>query len=486
MKTIIVSLFASCVVSLAQTNAHNSNSLSDKSAPFEATAQLMNAVQYDGSPEAVKLLLDKGANVNAKDNEGWHPLQHAAKRGNLEIVKLLLEKGADVNATNGGGGTALVSAAYRGYTDIAKLLVERGANVNTKENDQTTPLMWAARAGQTNSVVLLLNNGADINATNWSGDTILMTAVGDGKIDVVRLLLAKGANVNVENFLGRSALDEAKQNGNTAIVQLLLNTGAIKSSSTMRDEEMTEMTDSLKKEQESWDALSNRLNSLRNFQQHATIPMSIPVSVPKKSVKPTFTFGTNTDSSGYVTNASLLTPFTVTNSAGAVFTNAVLVKLMPNKFIYKTPGGSGGTLRLDLLPEDLLQKIGYDPQTAQAADETENLKKARQQELAQQQRELAAQQANVPAQRQSAGSDISRSIRAFAEIKWPTDYEMQKYEVDKQTEAYNWVVAASSASGVPQEVFSQIKTKAAGKWPDDYDMQKYEIEKQVKAYGALH
>ena len=84
--------------------------------------------------------------------------------------------------------------------------------------------------------------------------------------------------------------------------------------------------------------------------------------------KPSSFARTNTDSSGYVTNANLLTPFTVTNSAGVVFTNAVLVKLMPNKFIYKTPGGAMGTLRLDALPEDLLQKIGYDPQAAQAAN----------------------------------------------------------------------------------------------------------------------
>jgi hypothetical protein len=63
---------------------------------------------------------------------------------------------------------------------------------------------------------------------------------------------------------------------------------------------------------------------------------------------------------------------------------------------------------------------------------------------------------------------------------------MQKYEADKQTEAYNWVVTSTSASGVPQDVFEQIKNAAVNKWPDGYDMQKYEIEKQVKAYVELH
>jgi hypothetical protein len=101
---------------------------------------------------------------------------------------------------------------------------------------------------------------------------------------------------------------------------------------------------------------------------------------------------TNTDSSGYVTNANLLAPFTLTNSAGNVITNAVLVKLMPNKFIYKTPNG-GGMLRIDSLPKDLQEKFGYDPQAAQAADEADKQKKVRQQKFDQQQREAAAAQA---------------------------------------------------------------------------------------------
>lgn len=95
---------------------------------------------------------------------------------------------------------------------------------------------------------------------------------------------------------------------------------------------------------------------------------------------------TNTDSSGYVTNANLLTPFTLTNSVGDVITDAVLVKLTPNKFIYKTPSGAMGMLRLDSLSKDLQEKFGFDPQAAQAADEQ---KKVRQQQLDQQQRETA-------------------------------------------------------------------------------------------------
>ena len=59
----------------------------------------------------MKALLDKGADVNAKDDKERTPLMSAAYRGYLEVVKLLLEKGADVKAKDKGGLTALMFAA---------------------------------------------------------------------------------------------------------------------------------------------------------------------------------------------------------------------------------------------------------------------------------------------------------------------------------------------------------------------------------------
>jgi ankyrin repeat protein len=257
-----------------------------------ATGQLMSAIQYGGNAETVKLLLEKGADVNARDNEGWHPLQLAAKRGDVEIVKLLLGNGADVNATNNYGVTALESAAYRGYLNVVKLLLEKGADVNAKDVDKTAALTGAAKAGQTNVVGLLLDKGADINATNWSGDSVLMTAVEEGKIEVVRLLLARGANVNAEDMMGHSALDEAKKNANAAIVQLLQQGGATKSSATKQDEAMSnnlkDMSNSLQKLQESAAALSNSWQDLQQAGPNAAIASDKPAfEVLKVTAKPT-------------------------------------------------------------------------------------------------------------------------------------------------------------------------------------------------------
>jgi hypothetical protein len=249
--------------------------------------------------------------------------------------------------------------------------------------------------------------------------------------------LARKADINAVNAVGETALGIAKRLGNASIVQLLRQAGAI--------------------------ALSASDSSFN-------------VAVASR---------TNTDSSGYVTNAVLLTPFTLTNSVGDVITNAVLVKLTVNKFVYKTDAGAMGMLTLASLPEDLRRKFGYDPQAAQAADDAEQANKARQQQIVQQQ-EIAAQQANVKAQGQLAVSDISLSIRAFAEKKWPNDYEMQEYTIKEQTDAYNWLVANGSYAGVPQDVYDQIKSDAIDKWSDDYEMQEYEIKQQADAYVRLH
>ena len=198
---------------------------------------------------------------------------------------------------------------------------------------------------------------------------------------------------------------------------------------------------------------------------------------------------TNTDANGYVTNVALLTPFTLTNSAG-VITNAVLVKLTANKFIYKTDTGAMGMLRLDALPPEMLARIGYDPDKAKQADIQEQEQKQKEQDdlTSQRQQQIDAQAALASATQTdtSKAQSVSSDIRDYAEKKWPTDYEMQEYEIKQQTEAYNWLAENPSYSGVPQDVYDQIKSDAATKWGIEYDMQEYEIKQQADAYLRLH
>ena len=83
-----------------------------------------------GNIEAVKQHLAAGADVNAKNEDGVTPLDHATLWGHKEIVELLLAKGADLNAKDNDGWTSLHNAAYRGHKQIVELLIAEGADVN--------------------------------------------------------------------------------------------------------------------------------------------------------------------------------------------------------------------------------------------------------------------------------------------------------------------------------------------------------------------
>lgn len=441
---------------------------------FEATARLMNALQYDGSLQDIQRFVEQGADVNAKKSEGWHALQLAAKRGDIEIVRYLLDKGAEINAENNGGVTALGSAAFRGYTDIVNLLLERGADVNAGSRDEDgTALSCAVAGDHTNLVAILLDKGADINSTNNSGCSVLLTAIDTGRRNSAKYLIARGANVNLEDNVGRTAVGWAETQHDLEMVKLLQDAGATASSSTKQMAQLTEGLDNVR------EAQSDFSNSLKHY-----FPDAMPASTDNP-ITPAFVAEGNVDADGYVTNLQLLKPFTVTNSAGAVFTDAVLVKLMPAKFMYKTSSGAMGTQRLELLPAEILQKIGYNAAAALAANQAETQKKASEQERSRQRWAMSAQQNQRPV---SAGATatVVLSIKERAAKNWPGDYQMQQYEVEKQTDAYNWLAATSFISGLPSDVLEQIKTDAANNWPGDYVMQKYEIEKQAKAYVALH
>ena len=93
-------------------NARNQAALND---------QLIRAA-LEGSAETVTALLERGADVNARDNDGYTALIWAAFNGHAEIVTALLERGADVDARNNDGDTALMWAAHNGHAEIATLL----------------------------------------------------------------------------------------------------------------------------------------------------------------------------------------------------------------------------------------------------------------------------------------------------------------------------------------------------------------------------
>ena len=112
-----------------------------------------------GDTALVKRLLDEGADINAKDG-GLTLLTKAATEGYLKTAKLLIDKGAEVDARTNEGTSALMVASSGGYTKIVELLVNAGANAKIKNNMGYTAEMYAKEKGYTN-IVQMLNKVGD-------------------------------------------------------------------------------------------------------------------------------------------------------------------------------------------------------------------------------------------------------------------------------------------------------------------------------------
>jgi uncharacterized protein len=195
----------------------------------EGTTPLIEAASHGGT-SAVKMLLDRGADVNAKDNSGFTALNAAAcacavidMPDTFDAMKLLLDKGAEIDERTAAGDTALMAAAGAGRTNIVKLLLDRGAGIEKINGDGKTALMIAASGSAYPTIEttkLLLDRGSKIEARDNHGKTPLLLAVSGNGVDrfpTVKLLLERGANVQVKDKRGETALILAKKNNQQEI-----------------------------------------------------------------------------------------------------------------------------------------------------------------------------------------------------------------------------------------------------------------------------
>ncbi|HET6328520.1 MAG TPA: ankyrin repeat domain-containing protein [Planctomycetaceae bacterium] len=138
----------------------------------------------------VTVLLDYGASLNDRGRYGLTALHYAVRGGKLPLIKLLLERGAPVDALDEDGLTPLVHLSKtRSKADpipVMELLVANGADVNARNEMQGTLLMHFARQGNAAAVRWLLAHGADPSARNKSGKTAAQ--LGRSRAEIARLL----------------------------------------------------------------------------------------------------------------------------------------------------------------------------------------------------------------------------------------------------------------------------------------------------------
>ncbi|TGO29700.1 hypothetical protein BPAE_0012g00550 [Botrytis paeoniae] len=248
------------------------NLLLDKGAKLDCKENIFAKALLESSRykrnDMVEFLLQNGMDVNLRDKslvyKGWTPLMYATSHGHEAMTKLLLENGAEINAKCDSGSTSLYRAAAEGFETIVKLLLKGGAKVNQTMEYTWDPLLGAIENGHGAAAAVLLEQDFyseaentkmnllllqvikkiivledlstlrlclekfySINQKDERGQTPLFWAIYHGRIDMVKLLLDKGADVESKSKGGLSPLMYAiLQGANLHIVKTLLDHGA--------------------------------------------------------------------------------------------------------------------------------------------------------------------------------------------------------------------------------------------------------------------
>ena len=152
-----------------------------------------------GDVEAVRALLERGADVQTAHADGMTALHWAAQRGDLELTDLLIYAGANLEAvTRIGHHTPLHVASRSGRAGVVRALLAAGSNASVRTSAGTTPLHLAAGAGSAEAVAALLDHGADVDAVEarW-GQTPLMFAAAANRVGAVNVLMERGADLEI-------------------------------------------------------------------------------------------------------------------------------------------------------------------------------------------------------------------------------------------------------------------------------------------------
>ena len=200
---------------------------------MEKNKELFEAVKQ-GELQKVMDILERGIDVNERDENGNTALLYACEYCNLEIVEELLKRGADVSIKNNDGRTALIGVVSFPYfedkkLEIVRTLIKNGIVVEEGDNGNKrykTALIIACEKNNLEIVKELLKEGADANMLDQFNCSPLMYACKNANLEMAKELIKKGANVNERDNYGVTPLMMSCKRHSLEIVKELIKQGA--------------------------------------------------------------------------------------------------------------------------------------------------------------------------------------------------------------------------------------------------------------------
>jgi len=186
----------------------------------DSNRSALHMAAWSGNPEAAQLLLDRNASIDLLNNDGATPAMEAARIGNPGTLDLLLASGADVNATDARGNGLVEYAASGGHKALVTILKRRGAPTRNA-------LHVAAGIGDLAALRAQFpdNNTTHANTLDGWGATPLLFAASGGQSDAFDYLLEKGADPRIKDELGLTLVHAAAMSGSSRILAKALDLG---------------------------------------------------------------------------------------------------------------------------------------------------------------------------------------------------------------------------------------------------------------------
>ncbi len=213
------------IIELLVQKGTNINYLTDKKENI-----LIFAARNNPNEEVVDYLLNKGLDKNYVTAEGETPILAAAQNSNILVMEKLIEKGANIEAVDNEKRNVLfIASKCNNNPGIISFLIEKGIPVNYRNNFSNTAILYAAQNSNVDIIKILVAKGADLNSVNDAGITALMSALieGNNNIEMIKYLIENGIDVNAKNADNLTAMMMASASiTDPEIIKLLITAGA--------------------------------------------------------------------------------------------------------------------------------------------------------------------------------------------------------------------------------------------------------------------